>query len=315
MVKFTIDFSFKLRMVKRSLNSIVIDLQREAARESGKVSTLLRTAYTVARKLNVIEFEAWIKQEMYGYREAEEIPLYREIQGELKFFNPYRGWRPVIIEDEEWHNIISKYLMHEPISELESLISSDNNISIKFFGQSRALLAKYTGRNTEFIVSINRNQIEKILSKVKDIILDWSLKLEEDGIMGEGMSFSKEEKEKARNQTPLISFGSDASGIQIQIQQNTSNSSQTIQQGSIDLIKVGELLQTIKANINKVDLSAVQRTEINENIEVIEAQKQLGNPDSNLIKEGFRTIRNILEGITGSITASGIIHHLELFLN
>ncbi|QUW39741.1 hypothetical protein J8Y18_11405 [Bacillus cereus] len=302
-------------MVKRSLSSIVIDLQREATRESGKVSTLLRTAYTVARKLNVKEFETWIKQEMDGYGAGEEKPSYREIHGELKFFKPYRGWCPLIVEDEKFYNAISKYLMHESVSELESLISSANNISIKFFGPSRALLAKCTGKDTEFMVMVNRNQIEKILSKVKDIILDWSLKLEEDGILGEGMSFSKEEKEKAQNQSPLISFGKGASGVQIQIQQNTSNSSQTIQQASLDLNKVEELLQVIKDNINKVDLSPEQRAEISENIEVIEVQKQLGNPNPNLIKEGFRTIRNILEGITGSITASGIIHHLGLFLN
>lgn len=294
----------------------MLDLQKEAYDSKSNVVALLRKAYVVARKLKLEEFGNWINDELNGYQSYEKTPEYRQVYGQLKALEPFHGrWIPVLIEHSEIMNMLNTRKLVQPISEVEALANGESDVMLTFPYEARKMLVKFTGEETEYILLVSKNQIGNVVDNVRNIVLEWSLKLEEDGILGEGMSFSKEEKEKAQNQGPLISFGRDASGVQIQIQQNTSNSSQTMQQGSLDLNKVEELLQTIKDNIDKVELNTEQRAGISESIEIIEAQKQLGNPDPNLIKEGFRTIRNILEGITGSITASGIIHHLGLFLN
>lgn len=296
----------------------MLDLQKEAYDSKSNVVALLRKAYVVARKLKLEEFGNWVNEELNGYQSYEKTPEYRNVCGQLKARDLYRGGLiPVLINDPKYADIITNRKLVQPISEIESYVGKKGNILVTFPVGQREILSKAIGTETEYFLEVSKNQIGSIVDNVRNIVLEWSLKLEEEGILGEGMSFSKEEKEKAKNQGPLISFGSDASGVQIQIQQNTSNSSQTMQQGSVDLNKVEELLQTIKDNINNPDLvlSTKQSIEISESIKIIEAQKQLGNPDPNLIKEGFRTIRNVLEGITGSITASGIIHHLGLFLN
>ncbi|MCU4813950.1 hypothetical protein FC679_15275 [Bacillus cereus] len=300
------------------MEAIVLDLQKEAYDSKSNVVALLRKAYVVARKLKLEEFGNWVNEELNGYQSYEKTPEYRNVCGQLKARDLYRGGLiPVLINDPKYADIITNRKLVQPISEIESYVGKKGNILVTFPVGQREILSKAIGTETEYFLEVSKNQIGSIVDNVRNIVLEWSLKLEEEGILGEGMSFSKEEKEKAKNQGPLISFGSDASGVQIQIQQNTSNSSQTMQQGSVDLNKVEELLQTIKDNINNPDLvlSTKQSIEISESIKIIEAQKQLGNPDPNLIKEGFRTIRNVLEGITGSITASGIIHHLGLFLN
>lgn len=287
----------------------MLDLQKEAYDSKSNV---------VARKLKLEEFGNWVNEELNGYQSYEKTPEYRNVCGQLKARDLYRGGLiPVLINDPKYADIITNRKLVQPVSEIESYVGKKGNILVTFPVGQREILSKAIGTETEYFLEVSKNQIGSIVDNVRNIVLEWSLKLEEEGILGEGMSFSKEEKEKAKNQGPLISFGSDASGVQIQIQQNTSNSSQTMQQGSVDLNKVEELLQTIKDNINNPDLvlSTEQSIEISESIKIIEAQKQLGNPDPNLIKEGFRTIRNVLEGITGSITASGIIHHLGLFLN
>lgn len=287
----------------------MLDLQKEAYDSKSNV---------VARKLKLEEFGNWVNEELNGYQSYEKTPEYRNVCGQLKARDLYRGGLiPVLINDPKYADIITNRKLVQPISEIESYVGKKGNILVTFPVGQREILSKAIGTETEYFLEVSKNQIGSIVDNVRNIVLEWSLKLEEEGILGEGMSFSKEEKEKAKNQGPLISFGSDASGVQIQIQQNTSNSSQTMQQGSVDLNKVEELLQTIKDNINNPDLvlSTEQSIEISESIKIIEAQKQLGNPDPNLIKEGFRTIRNVLEGITGSITASGSIHHLGLFLN
>ena len=72
------------------------------------------------------------------------------------------------------------------------------------------------------------NQIFNIMENVRTALLEWSIVLEENGIVGEGMQFSKEEKEIAAA-TPIINnyttnFFGDVSNSQVQ--QGTDNSTQ-----------------------------------------------------------------------------------------
>ena len=77
------------------MGGIVIELQREALDEKISIESLIRKAYLVAKKLKLKEFEEWLNQEQNGYK--KEIPEYRNITGEIKAWNPYHGWIPMIL--------------------------------------------------------------------------------------------------------------------------------------------------------------------------------------------------------------------------
>ena len=64
-------------------------------------------------------------------------------------------------------------------------------------------LSKHGGFHTKYALMIGTNQIYNIIERVRNIILDWSITLEENGILGEGLQFSNTEKEIANN-TPFI---------------------------------------------------------------------------------------------------------------
>ncbi|PEU93480.1 hypothetical protein CN415_12615 [Bacillus cereus] len=297
------------------MDSIVLDLQREAYSSKSNVVALLRKAYVVAKKLKIEEFGDWINEELNGYQSYDKTPEYRTVYGRLKALEPlHGGWIPVLLDNAEITDIINNRKLVQPISEIESLANGERDFMLTFPPGARNMLIKFTEVETEFTLEVSKNQAGNVVDSVRNIVLEWSLKLEEEGILGEGMSFSKEEKEKAQNQGPLISFGRDASGVQIQVQQNTSNSSQTMQQTNLDMRKVDELLGNIKENIKALNLNDEQKETISANVETIERQKQLSNPNPTIIKEGFSTIRNVLEGVTGSMIASGLIYHLGLFL-
>ena len=88
--------------------SLVIELQQEAINPEAKVSDLLRKALVVAAKLNVGEFRQWIEQELHGYKgDADSIPKYRHIKGELKATHPMYGLVPAIISDSELEDKLS----------------------------------------------------------------------------------------------------------------------------------------------------------------------------------------------------------------
>lgn len=78
--------------------------------------------------------------------------------------------------------------------------------------------------NIFFFASIS--EFYRILSIVRNKILDWALLLEENGIIGEDLNFSEFEKKSAK-ETPIINnytnnFFSDVSGVDLQQGNNTN---------------------------------------------------------------------------------------------
>ena len=61
------------------------------------------------------------------------------VKGTVKAFNPYRGWVPVIITNEEIEKALSESKLANPISELISLIE-------KKWKQSYSSLSWYASR-------------------------------------------------------------------------------------------------------------------------------------------------------------------------
>lgn len=184
------------------MSGIVLELQKEALNKDVDIESLLRKAYLIAKKLKLKEFEEWIKLEQNGYG-AKEVPEYRYIQGQIKARNPYYGWVPVIL-DAEIEKMLTRVPAKDAISSLIDLYKSDNDIAQFNLGSGiNQTLSELTDFETIFCVQFGKNQIYRILSTIQDKILDWALLLEENGIIGEGLSFTDREIEKAK-QTPVI---------------------------------------------------------------------------------------------------------------
>lgn len=76
------------------------------------------------------------------------------------------------------------------------------------------------GFKTEFAFFTSKCEIYQILSNVRNKILEWALVLEDNGIIGEGMAFTDEEKKKAQD-TGIVNnytnnFYSDVSDIEME---------------------------------------------------------------------------------------------------
>lgn len=210
------------------MDQIVIELQKEALNSNSDILNLLRKAYLVARKLKLSDFENWINNELNGYEKFEQIPKYRILTGELEGWNPHYGWIPVILE--KTNETITTHYTFEPLSSLVNVYNNANNrkISTEFSAEVNNILSQYAGFDTKFCLVLSVNQIYTIIDQVRNIILDWSITLEENGILGDDLQFSKQEKETAIN-TPTINhytnnFYGNVSNTQIQ--QDTQNSNQ-----------------------------------------------------------------------------------------
>jgi hypothetical protein len=185
------------------MKSLVLELQREAMNPNSRLSDVLRKALVVATKLKIDQFKAWIESEMKGYDKTDEIPSYRKVKGSVKAWNPYHGWIPVIMEDPKVYDFISKRSIGQPISEIETLAFQKNEGGILQVPLPHDWIMKLFSKSEEFRLGmvptliVDRSQLIGILDAVRNEILNWSLELESQGILGDGMSFSSEEISKA----------------------------------------------------------------------------------------------------------------------
>lgn len=180
---------------------VVLQLQELASDEDSSVATLLRKALLVATKLDLGTAQQWIRHELNGYSDPREIPAYRQIVGRLCVHNPYHGMIPFTINNAEVMETVQRVRVHESVESLLQLASSSRAGEITFsFGpeQEAALMRMQDGffQLKPYRV-VGANTILAIVEAVRTRVLEWSLALEKEGIMGEGLSFSDKEKKIA----------------------------------------------------------------------------------------------------------------------
>lgn len=286
------------------MSSIVLELQRDALDRSFPISDLLRKALVVARKLKITEFESWINSELNGYDKAENIPEYRLVHGTVEAWNPFRGWQPVVFPEHEVQERLSKRPCNQSVAEIESLISREEKGSVQmpYSAKTQQQLRKAIDFDTEITLIVPNASMVRIVDAVRTIVLNWSLKLEEDDILGEGMSFNPIEKGKAEKTSYNITnfYGPVQSP---QIQQQTSHSIQISKINQFDLDAVKDFLHDLQSQINKLNLKEDLKQEMEAEVKTVEAQISSPKPKHNVIRESLSSIRSILEGAAGSLTA------------
>lgn len=218
---------------------LVIQLQELSADSSNDISDLLRKALIAATKLKLHDFRTWITKELAGYQGQDELPSYRIITGDLRAENPFRGPIPFIIEDPELAESLRKVRVCDSVESLSDVVrsTSERGIITYRFGpeQEVALMEMQDGiARMRPLRVVGRNQISAIIEQVRTRILEWSLSLEQRGILGEDMSFTEKEKEQAQR-TSGINI-QNFQGILGDVNNSTVNqtTAMTISAGSFD---------------------------------------------------------------------------------
>jgi hypothetical protein len=238
--------------------------------------------------------------------------------GELKARNPYHGWIPVTVPSQI-HEFISKRPVHQPISEIETLVETgkDKNFSlITMPPKLEEFLREYDHIPYEIQIHIDVSQAKGVLEAIRDVVLNWSLKLEEDGILGEEMSFSQEEK--------LIAAKHDYSSFihinieQSQMQNSSSESQSSSGAFSNDLrgANVANFANQVSGNARQqanqhIHLSESRRTlaEAAEEIQQLLKQLEQTNPTATESEKvayvNDETTPNFKRRVVGALQASG----------
>jgi len=192
-----------------SKKSAVLELQEMARSDRTSVMELLRYAKTVASKLRLDDFEAWITHEKDGYPDPREVPRYRQIPTQL-MAKEGGGYSPVPWRDQIYAKYFSETPLAHPINEIQRLIEKvkDSRLDGSLIPEEWAMLeADFPGiRRYNLVRRMSTASIAAILDAVRDRIHDWTLELEKQGVLGEGMTFTKEEQQIASSVT-INNFG------------------------------------------------------------------------------------------------------------
>ena len=291
------------------MTSLVTELQREALDRSVPTADLLRKALVAARKLKIEGIQSWLKSELNGYSDSDDIPKCRLVNGEIKAFNPYNGmWVPILLAESmvEEHTFLTNRKCAQSVAELEDLLAKRSGmLAMPYPFELSARLIGAIDLDSPPMLIVPAAKLRGILDATRTTVLEWALELEEQGVTGEGFTFSKEEQTAASGVVFNIGTMSHS-----QIQGGTRDSTQALAVSGVDLDEMRSFVKDLHASLSNLEFGPGERDELTQEIATMEAQLDSPKPNVTILRESSRSIRNILEGATGSALATEMVMRL-----
>lgn len=294
------------------MGSIVKELQQEWLNSQVKTSDLLRKALFVATKLEVKDFATWCSTELQGYsKDREATPDYRMLAGEFIAWNPYMGWVPVYCEKTSLAESMSHRGCGQSLPELESLVeTSKGPFHISFPKMIELDILRLIDPLIKPRLQVPHSALVKIITSVRTILFNWSVQLEKDGILGESLSFTEQEKTSAAAIPQTINNFHGPVGVS-QIQQHSTNSSQ-VMITDLDLNKVQQLVTAIRDSEDQLNLNHEAGEELKAELQTIDAQVKSPKPKKTIISESLQSVRRIFESISSGLGLQLLKQYLGL---
>src|SRR5260221_5003326 len=187
---------------------LVLEIQRDALDKDVPVTTLLRKVRLAAAKLQLTTVEEWVGHELNGY--SGELPPYRRTRGTPTLWNPFHGWQP-IGGDAAFLEIASEVQISESIASIESGLKAKptgGSIYMPYSPKQLGALSNLVGQNVARAgVDFSSGTLAHIVDAVRNLVLDWAIELEKKGVVGEGMTFSPNEKKIAATNPVAFHIG------------------------------------------------------------------------------------------------------------
>lgn len=177
-----------------ALQKLVLDPQ-------SNLTDILRNALLISQKLGLDDFKSWCELELKGYEDIDDsnIPEYRCIYGSFHVLD-VRNRRRQYVGDQAVGQIIKEGIIFFQ----ETLVSDQDFFDFRFPDDKNAFLKNAFGLNSNnyiFYSKVNKISIKKVLEIIRTKVLEFSIQLDKEGILGEDWEFTIEEKKMAINIT------------------------------------------------------------------------------------------------------------------
>ncbi len=295
--------------------SLILQIQRDCLNNNVPVSQILRKAKVVATKLELEDFLKWLNDELDGYASSKESPLppYRTIVGEPKGFNPYYGyWQS--IGSSGLVEAISKVPINLAIGPMEETLLSlkkGEHLIYPYPPKAKESISAMLEYPTDVHLEVSRSAIIGIIDKIRNILLDWMMKLEKSGVLGEGLSFNAEDKAKATGVTQNFYADNIAVTGQVQDQASVTNiqNSYNLPLDTNAVLDLAKQIEEVALQLPKEIQGDVQKYK-----EEIFKETAKENPDNSRIRSLLTSLRTICEGASGNLISQGVVNMIGSLL-
>lgn len=294
-------------------SSLVLDLQQEVLKPDCDIVNVLRKAHLIASKFKLNEFDEWILSELNGYYKTglSNAPDYRQVRGRVIAWNPCYGWVPVIFQDSKLENDLSIRKLGQSIDQIVELYNkTDGDFSIGFSADIARKLDSMCDApiETDYSLKVSRHYLKSIMDKVKNHLIDWTIKLEDDGVIEENISFNEIESSIAKEVPQQIHqyYGPVING-DVNSSQIVSGDNNVV---AYDASKVSEAIKEIKESFEKEPISKEDQESAIELLEEI-SEKMEKNKKPSVIKSAFAGLRDFAVDVSANVTAALITAKIQ----
>jgi len=298
--------------------SLIEQLQADATSAQVPVTELLRRAKLIAAKLGLEDFRKWVDAELNGYSSDTEAPAYRKVSGTPMWLHQIRGWLPINFMSTAANDevLMSNRMVTQPIGELENLVLRGGQFfDMTFSAGIAAEVSRVMGAEpTQVVTRVNQSQISGILDGVRNALLDWSIKLEQAGIIGEGLVFSHDERVKAQEPAVVYQIGHIENFLG-HMGTNTGVSTVTATQNSLPS---GDALRALIVQLRKhapaLELSTADSAKLESKMIELEGEAVSQAPDQGKVRRALLAVKHYAELATDKVLEIGINALIDRYL-
>lgn len=150
------------------------------------VATLLREAKLLAKQVGLTDVPLWINLELNGYSKADVEPAYRKVTGQMKAWNPYYGWVPVMHKNSKVEDKFCTRGTSQSIDEIEELLKSDSHSYEMPYPDEIAHKIIEGSFKTKVSLFIPRTALTKITETIRNNLFDWAMGINEESEVESG---------------------------------------------------------------------------------------------------------------------------------
>jgi hypothetical protein len=241
---------------------LILQIQQAALDSNSSVTDALRKAKLACTKLGLSEFGKWVDRELNGYFDipVEEVPNYRKLLGIPMAYDFHQGWLPIDFRSAEEAEGWSHIYLGESLPAIEENLRGASTVGGAFGypypANAAASLARTlpSSTSTRFNVKVSVSQITQIVNVVRNMILDWSIDMEKQGILGADLIFNEEERAKSAAATAAT-----VNNIHIgQVGSFVQSAENSIVQGGVDAVlnldRVRQFVEQVEQLLSGADV-------------------------------------------------------------
>jgi hypothetical protein len=276
---------------------LIIQIQQAALDSNSSVTDALRKAKLACAKLGLTDFGNWVDLELNGYmnKSSEEVPEYRKLHGTPEAFSPFQGWLPLHFDTAEGQQAWALAVVGMTIPAIEESLRNASGGSFSFPYPpevQKEICRVLSWGDSPLRIRLGVSQAANILHAVRNILLEWTMEMEKQGVLGNDLLFTPEERAKSTEVTEKTVIHIGQVGAYVHSAEYSTVHGEIT--SSLDLNGIRQLLQYVEQLLPAANLPAPIKENTETALVELKQAADSATPDGGRVQNALRTLKRVL---------------------